>query len=330
LLTKMITLKEIQNLLDKKFSSLKLDGTPPELYAPISYTVSWSGKRIRPVLLLIACDLFGGNTNIASDSAVGLELFHNFTLIHDDIMDNAPLRRGKPTVFKKWDSNIAILSGDTMFALAYKQVIRTKSPFLKKILDVFTQTAVEVCEGQQMDLNFESVDNVSIEEYLNMIRLKTAVLIGASLKIGALIAGADKKNTDIIYKFGENIGMAFQLQDDYLDAFGDEKQFGKKTGGDIIENKKTYLYLKACEISDKKNLKILNDLYKNNYHKFTKQKKIKTVKNIFLSLGVNKHIENEINLYFKKALYYLEKIPFSDKRKEILMNFSGKLMHRNT
>jgi geranylgeranyl diphosphate synthase type II len=275
LLTKMITLKEIQNLLDKKFSSLKLDGTPPELYAPISYTVSWSGKRIRPVLLLIACDLFGGNTNIASDSAVGLELFHNFTLIHDDIMDNAPLRRGKPTVFKKWDSNIAILSGDTMFALAYKQVIRTKSPFLKKILDVFTQTAVEVCEGQQMDLNFESVDNVSIEEYLNMIRLKTAVLIGASLKIGALIAGADKKNTDIIYKFGENIGMAFQLQDDYLDAFGDEKQFGKKTGGDIIENKKTYLYLKACEISDKKNLKILNDLYKINSPNRKKSKQLK-------------------------------------------------------
>lgn len=325
----MYNADEIQNIIKQKFESFAVVGKPEELYAPVSYTLNLNGKRIRPTLLLMACDLFGGDIEIASDSAIGLELFHNFTLIHDDIMDNAPLRRGKETVFKKWNANIAILSGDTMFALAYKQVIKTQTPYLQKVLDVFTKTAIEVCEGQQMDLNFESLNNVSIPDYLEMIRLKTAVLIGASLKIGALLAGADDKNTDNLYKYGESVGIAFQLKDDYLDAFGDEKKFGKKTGGDIAANKKTYLYLKAYEMADDATKKILIHYFNKNTDNPNMEEKISAVKDIFLKLNVHTFIENDINSYYKKAIGYLNNVTLPEIKKEILVNFSNSLMYRD-
>ncbi len=321
--------EEIQNIISAKFESLVFKGKPTELYAPISYTLKMGGKRIRPTLLLMACDLFDGDIEIAIDTAIGLELFHNFTLIHDDIMDNAPLRRGKDTVYKKWNSNIAILSGDTMFALAYKQVIKTKTSYLQKILDAFTKTAIEVCEGQQLDLNYETLNNVSILEYLEMIRLKTAVLIGASLKIGAIIAGTNEKDSSNLYNFGENIGMAFQLKDDLLDAFGDENKFGKKTGGDIVENKKTYLFLKACELADNNKRLELNNFYIGNNHNINQQQKIEAVKEIFLKLEVNKHIEQEINSYYKKAINYMNEVSLPDLKKEKLLNFSNTLMYRD-
>ncbi len=325
----MYNADEIQTFIKQKFESFSIVGKPEELYAPISYTLNLNGKRIRPTLLLMACDLFGGDIDIASDSAIGLELFHNFTLIHDDIMDNAPLRRGKETVYKKWNSNIAILSGDTMFALAYKQVIKTQTPYLQKVLDVFTKTAIEVCEGQQLDLNFESLNNVSITDYLEMIRLKTAVLIGASLKIGALLAGTEETNSINLYKFGENVGIAFQLKDDYLDAFGDEKKFGKKTGGDIVANKKTYLYIKACELADEITRKSLIHYFNENTENSNPDKKIKAVKDIFIELNVNKFIEDDINTYYKKAIAYLNNVTLPEVKKEILVNFSNSLMYRD-
>jgi len=325
----MYSADEIQIIINNKFKSLIFDGEPIELYAPISYTLGIGGKRIRPNLLLMACDMFGGNVELASDTAIGLELFHNFTLIHDDIMDNAPLRRGKDTVYKKWNSNIAILSGDTMFALAYKQVIKTKTPYLQKILEAFTKTAIEVCEGQQLDLNFESLNGISIKEYLEMIRLKTAVLIGASLKIGAIIAGANDNDTANIYKFGENIGLAFQLKDDFLDAFGDENKFGKKTGGDIVSNKKTYLYLKAYEIADEQLRKVLSDYYKNSFDNINQQQKIDAVKAIYIQTKVNNHIDKEMNAYYQQAINYINKISLPDSKKEIIINFSNTLMNRD-
>jgi geranylgeranyl diphosphate synthase, type II len=325
----MLSPDEIQHIINKKFESLVIEGNPSELYAPISYTLDLGGKRIRPTLLLMACDLFGGDIEIASDTAIGLELFHNFTLIHDDIMDNAPLRRGKETVYKKWNSNIAILSGDTMFALAYKQVIKTKTPFLQKILEVFTKTAIEVCEGQQLDLNFESREEVSIPDYLEMIRLKTAVLIGASLKIGALIAGANQTDAKYIYNFGENIGMAFQLKDDFLDAFGDESKFGKKNGGDIVSNKKTYLFLKAYEKADDNTRISLNNFYKQNPDILNQEKKINGVKDIFNKMKIDKHIEEEINTYYQKAINFINEVSIPNVRKEIIMKFSSTLMFRN-
>jgi geranylgeranyl diphosphate synthase, type II len=325
----MYCVDEIQNIINKKFNSLLFEGKPAELYAPISYTLNIGGKRIRPALLLMACDLFGGDIEIASDTAIGLEFFHNFTLIHDDIMDNAPLRRGKETVYKKWNSNIAILSGDTMFALAYKQVIKTQTPYLQKILDVFTKTAIEVCEGQQMDLNFEMLNEVSIQDYLEMIRLKTAVLIGASLKIGSLIAGAAQTDAENIFKFGENIGIAFQLKDDFLDAFGDENKFGKKTGGDIVANKKTYLYIKAYEIADENTRMVLKNYFSENTINMKQDKKINSVKDIFLKMNVNKHIEKDINIFYKKAIDCIREVALPDTRKETLVKFSKTLMHRD-
>jgi len=325
----MLSVNEIQDIIKKKFNSLIFNGYPAELYEPVIYTLNLGGKRIRPVLLLMSCDMFGGEIENATDAAAGLELFHNFTLIHDDIMDNAPIRRGKETVFKKWNSNTAILSGDTMFALAYKQVIKTQSPHLNKILDLFTKTAIEVCEGQQYDLNFESCEDVSIKDYLEMIRLKTAVLIGASLKIGALLAGCPNHDSDNIYSFGENIGMAFQLKDDFLDTFGNEEKFGKKTGGDIAENKKTFLYVKALEIADPITKEQLISCYRQNKNTFDMQQKIKLVTDIFLRLGIDKIMEKEMNNYFHKALKYFNLILLPENKKKSIIDYSYSLLYRD-
>lgn len=227
----MHSIQYLQAKFKNALDAQKFNFDPPELYQPIGYTLALGGKRLRPVLMLMGCDLFDGDIEKAIPAAIGLEIFHNFTLLHDDIMDKAPIRRGKPSVYKKWNTNIAILSGDTMFAIAYNYVAETEKELLPDVLKVFTQTAKEVCEGQQYDLNYEVQANVSLNDYMNMIRLKTAVLFSASLKIGAIIADADANDIKNLHLFGENTGMAFQLRDDLLDVYGIEEKFGKKTGG---------------------------------------------------------------------------------------------------
>ena len=239
--------KDYLPLIESTLVSIFEGKEPYNLYEPIRYVLSIGGKRLRPTFALMACDLFGGNVNDAVYPACALEVYHNFTLLHDDIMDNADMRRGKPTVHKKWNENTAILSGDVMLSQAYEVMCRAEHSLLPSLLSVFNQTTIEVCEGQQYDMDFESRNDVSADEYIAMIRLKTAVLLAASLKIGAICAKASAKDADLIYEFGINVGLAFQLKDDWLDVYGDVKKFGKKIGGDICCNKKTYLLITALE-----------------------------------------------------------------------------------
>lgn len=300
---------------------------PHELYDPIAYTLALGGKRIRPVMALLSCNIFGGKYENIINPAMGIEIFHNFTLLHDDIMDDAPIRRGKETVYRKWNSNIAILSGDTMFALAYKYITKTEPRFLANILEVFNKTAIEVCEGQQLDMNYEDLDNVTIADYLNMIRLKTAVFLGASLKIGAIIGETAQENIDRIYCFGEHLGMAFQLQDDLLDVFGDEEKFGKQTGGDIITNKKTYLYLKAFELANGDSLEILKTNFIHNHP--DQELKVKQIKKVYADLEVDKYVQKEIFRYYNKALIYLDKIEVDADSKNELKILADRLIKRD-
>lgn len=309
----MLTLNQLSERFNAALLKEAFTGNPPELYEPIVYTLNLGGKRLRPVMMLQACTLFDGNLDEAMPAAIGIELFHNFTLLHDDIMDQAPLRRGKPSVYVKWDTNTAILSGDTMFAIAYDYVADTNKDILPEVIRVFTQTAAKVCEGQQFDINYESQDNITIEEYLNMIRLKTAVLFGASLKIGAIIGGAGQKDKELISEFGNNLGMAFQLMDDLLDTYGDEVKFGKKIGGDIIINKKTYLYLKAFELAQGKDLDELNYLFKTSGIK--DDEKIDRVIAVFNKLKVRTYVEKEMERYYQKAKENLRAISVSEDKK---------------
>src|SRR5476651_2411466 len=254
----MKQLTDLQVLISKAVDALKFPESPAELYEPISYILDLGGKRLRPSLLLMACDLFGGDVNKAIEPALAIEVFHNFTLMHDDIMDKAPLRRGKKTVHEKWNANVAILSGDAMMVEANKLMMKVDDPILRRVMDVFNETATGVCEGQQIDMSFEQRNNVLIDEYLNMIRLKTAVLLGGTLKIGAIIGGASLNDAQLLYSFGVNLGIAFQLQDDILDVYGDPEKFGKQVGGDILSNKKTYLLIKALELAKDDHLQQLN------------------------------------------------------------------------
>jgi len=310
------------NLKEQKFLN-----EPEELYAPISYTLALGGKRIRPVLTLMACDIFGGNYKEALPQAIAIEMFHNFTLIHDDIMDNAPIRRGRATVYKKWSPNIAILSGDTLFAYAYQFAQKADKNIVHDILNVFNKTAIEVCEGQQYDLNFETRNDVSVEEYVNMIRLKTAVLFGASLKIGSIIGGAEKEESEKLYNFALNIGLGFQLKDDLLDTYGDENIFGKKTGGDILTNKKTFLFLKALELAKGETKDNLLKYYSS--IEYEEEHKIEMVKSIFSELNVNTITENEIDKYFKDGIKFLESMRISRKNKDELYKLAFKMIHRS-
>jgi geranylgeranyl diphosphate synthase type II len=324
----MYTIQELQDKINHTLSEQKFEGNPPLLYEPIRYTLSQGGKRIRPLLTLLACDMFGGNIENAVYPAIGLEIFHNFTLLHDDIMDKAPIRRGKETVYKKWNTNIAILSGDTMFALAYEFVIKTETRFIPDILHVLNQTAIEVCEGQQFDMNYETDGNISIADYMEMIRLKTAVLLGGSLKIGAIIGGADKEDAANIYDFGINIGLAFQLKDDLLDVYSDVEKFGKITGGDIVTNKKTYLYLKAFELAKGERLDNLNTFF--NLSENEGEKKIAGVKSVYNELDIEALTIKQMQFYFDKALESLDKIALDTSRKQNLLNFAKQLMGRES
>ena len=246
----MNTLPELLSKVKTLFQQENFVFEPQGLYAPIAYTLSLGGKRIRPVMLMAAHEMFGGNADHVSHAALGIETFHNFTLLHDDLMDKSPIRRGQPTVYQKWDENTAILSGDTMFALAWRYFIRQPDSRLQEILNTFNETAIQVCEGQQYDMDFETCNNVGMDEYMNMIRLKTAVLLAGALKIGALYANAPDEDIEHLYRYGIHLGLAFQLQDDLLDAYGDTTTFGKETGSDIRNNKKTFLYLRALQDGD--------------------------------------------------------------------------------
>ena len=268
-----------------------------------------------------------GDCADAIHPAVSLELLHNFTLIHDDIMDQAPLRRGRETVYRKWDPNIAILSGDTLFAMAYDYLIRTKPKILPQLLHAFNRIAIQVCEGQQMDMNFEKRDDVSIDEYIEMIRLKTAVFFGGCIQIGAITGGAPKDQVDLLYDYGEKLGIAFQLQDDILDAFGSEKEIGKKQGGDIVANKKTFLYLKTLELADENTASKLRKLFSEPFE--DEDRKILEVLQIYDQLGVRRHAETVMEKYYQAAMQSLGKVKADQDKKELFRQFGVKLMKRD-
>ncbi|MFA8299410.1 MAG: polyprenyl synthetase family protein [Hyphomicrobiales bacterium] len=301
---------------------------PQRLYEPIEYTLNQGGKRLRPLLALISCEMFSGAYSDALYPAIALEMFHNFTLIHDDIMDDAPVRRGQPTVYRKWNQNIAILSGDALFASAFQTSMRTNTPNIKETLDLLCQTAIEVCEGQQYDMDFETQEDVSIKEYIRMIKLKTAVLVAASLKTGAIIAGAPKEQADLLYNYGINIGLAFQLKDDWLDVFSDEVKFGKVNGNDIVTNKKTFLYLKAFEIANGGYLEELKKFF-NPLTQHDSVNKVKEVTKIYRDLNISEIVEAEINNYYTQAIASLDAIDVPEERKIFLREFAEKLRSRD-
>lgn len=322
----MLTLSEYQNVIIDEFNSISINRNPTNLYEPISYILSLGGKRIRPVLTLMAADIFDGDYKKAISAAKAVEVFHNFSLVHDDIMDDAPLRRGNETVHEKWNINTGILSGDAMLILAYQYFEDYEPKIFQALAKIFSKTALEVCEGQQYDVDFETRDDVTIPEYLKMIEYKTAVLLGAAMKMGAIVAETSEENADLIYDFGLNLGIAFQLQDDYLDAFGNPETFGKQVGGDIIENKKTYLYLKAMEFSNEENKQQLLHLFSIQPQDNTD--KIESVKTIFNTSGASKATQDAIANYTEKAFETLEKMNVSEDKKMILRLFGEKLMNR--
>ncbi|MEI8005482.1 MAG: polyprenyl synthetase family protein [Bacteroidota bacterium] len=320
--------KELQDIISTAFHTADFHSAPSSLYDPIKYMMELGGKRLRPLLTLMSCDMFGGNINEALAPAMGLELFHNFTLLHDDIMDQAPLRRGKETVFKKWNTNSAILSGDTLFVMAYELVTKTTPALLPQVLELFNDTARKVCEGQQYDMDYEYRGDVSIADYILMIRLKTAVLISCSLKLGAIIAKASDREADLIYAFGENLGLAFQLQDDYLDVFGDEDKFGKEIGNDIVTNKKTYLYLKAFERAGGSSLEFLSKHF--NEKSIPVKEKVKTITGIYRELQIDSVTRALIDEYFAKALSIIEQINIPANKKQTLLEIAGQMVNRES
>lgn len=300
---------------------------PEQLYEPLQYIITLGGKRLRPILTLMSCDFFGTDYKKAMNAALAVELFHNFSLIHDDIMDNAPLRRGKETVHEKWDVNTGILSGDAMLILAYQLFENYELNLFRDLAKLFSKTALEVCEGQQYDVDFETRDDVSLSEYIRMIDYKTAVLIGASMKMGAIVAGASQNCQESIYTFGRNLGIAFQLQDDYLDAFGDPENFGKQQGGDIIANKKTFLYLTAMQLGNDAQADELVNLFSISPKDPTD--KIKTVISIFESTGAAEATRREIEKYTEIANQVLNQIEISPENKKALYDFGNTLMSRS-
>lgn len=323
----MRAISQYQDIIQAHFMALDLTKEPNNLYEPIRYILSLGGKRLRPVLTLMATEVFDVDCEKAIPAATAVEVFHNFSLIHDDIMDDAPLRRGNETVHEKWDLNTGILSGDAMLILAYQFFENYDPKVFRELAKLFSKTALEVCEGQQYDVDFETRDNVTIPEYLKMIEYKTAVLVGAAMKMGAIVAETSTENANAIYDFGLNLGIAFQLQDDYLDAFGDPETFGKQVGGDIIENKKTYLYLKALEFSKANEKEQLLHLF--SIHPTDNTDKIESVKQIFTQTGADVATQQAIQDFTQKAFQTLDTMNISDDKKAVLRAFGNKLMSRN-
>lgn len=316
--------KEFTSFLEQKISTKE----PASLYEPITYIMHLGGKRLRPVLTLMATDLLGGDYKEALNAALAIEVFHNFSLVHDDIMDDAPLRRGKKTVHEKWDVNTGILSGDAMLIYAYQLLGYYDEAQFKTLVELFNDTAIKVCEGQQYDIDFETRDDVTVEEYMKMISYKTAVLIAAALKMGAIIAKAPEASREALYNFGMNLGIAFQLQDDYLDAFGDADRFGKQVGGDIIENKKTYLYLKSRELGSAVQERELLDLF--SLDPRNPRTKIKVVKNIFKDSGAVDETKAAIAHFTEESFKELEMLSDYKGADESLRDFGNWLMRRDS
>jgi len=323
-------MKEFSSLiqtLEEGLQKLPMPSEPKNLYEPIGYTLSLGGKRLRPLLSLLAQQLFDPKATPAIQASLAVEVFHNFTLVHDDIMDEAPLRRGKPTVYKQWNTNIAILSGDVMMVQAYELLATVTPTLLPIVLRLFNKCAIEVCEGQQYDMDFESRETVEEHEYIEMIRLKTAVLLGFALEMGALIGGADQAAAKSLCLFGQKVGVGFQLKDDLLDVYGDQTKFGKQVGGDILCNKKTFLLLYALKHASPEQKEVLDYwLQKENY---VPAEKVKAVTEIYDAIGVKEATEKKMNQYFEEGFALLEQIEVADNQKQNLLVFTKNLIARD-
>lgn len=313
----MYTQSELSDFIQKGVESIEYSNRAPRLFDPVKYTLEAGGKRVRPTLVLMAANIYTDDIKDAITPAIGLEMFHNFTLLHDDVMDKAPERRGRATVHVKWDENTAILSGDAMLTMAFDLVSRVPENKIRAILDTFNKTAIEIDEGQQLDIEFESRNDVKIEEYIEMIRLKTSVLLGCALKMGAIIGGASEKDAEILYNFGVNVGLAFQLQDDWLDCWGDPKTFGKRIGGDILCNKKTFLRITAEKTAPIPNTEGM-----------TEQEKIDAVKAYYIETGAEEACRKEIAYYHELALKNLAGVSVSDDKLVLLKTLAAKLENR--
>ncbi len=325
----MHSINELQEIIENEISarSKQLRNlAPANLYLPVEYSLGMGGKRLRPVLLLLSYNMFYEDVNQVLPAAMAIEIFHNFTLLHDDIMDKADVRRNKPTVHKKFNENGAILSGDAMAFLSYRFLLECKSERIEEAMDLFTKTAIEVCEGQQFDMDFENRLDVSEDEYLEMIRLKTAVLLACSIKAGALLGNASQQVADNLYQFGLNLGLAFQLQDDLLDTFGNQESFGKKIGGDILANKKTFLLIKALEKADLNTKSEL--LYWISKTKFKDEEKIEAVTQIYNRLKIREIVEEKIDYYFQQTLKIYHEIHLEEYKKEVLLSLSSNMLNR--
>jgi len=323
----MRQVEELQKMFLSYLETESFDQPPQELYQPVNYILQLGGKRLRPVLLLMGANLFTQNFKNALPAALAIEIFHNFSLVHDDIMDKAPLRRGQPTVHIRYGQNAGILSGDVMLILTYQYLSKLSNPSqLPQILETFNRLAIEVCEGQQYDMNFETQSSVEISDYLRMIELKTSVLIAGALKIGAIIGGGGEKDATELYEFGRNVGIAFQLQDDILDTFGDPEKFGKKTGGDIVQNKKTFLLLKAMELANESEKKTLNHWI--NQDNGSESEKINAVTQIYKQLNVQQLATELMERYLLTAFDHLEAVGVEKSRKNILKKLANQLMMR--
>ena len=323
----MYTSNEILNIVNEGLASLPYDRRPLSLYEPIRYVLSLGGKRIRPVLMLLGYNLFKEHPEDILMPAIGLETYHNYTLLHDDLMDNADLRRGHQTVHRKWDANTAILSGDSMLVLAYQRVAQCDAAHLPQVLSLFTRTALEIGEGQQYDMDFETRNDVTEDEYIEMIRLKTSVLLACALKMGAIMGEASQQDADLLYQFGEKIGLAFQLQDDLLDVYGDPKVFGKAIGGDITSNKKTYMLINAVNrANDTQRLELMRWIEAS---QFDRAEKVTAVTRLYDEIGIRLLCEAKINAYFEQARQTLSKICVPEERKAVLRQYMDELLHRN-
>jgi geranylgeranyl diphosphate synthase type II len=323
----MIGFQEIVSIIRQKIEEIPYPEQPHRLYRPIAYLLALKGKKIRPALTLLACNLFKEDINEAVNMALAWEIFHNFTLMHDDVMDKADIRRGQPTVHKKWNENTAILSGDSMLILSYKYLAKSPVHHLQQLLDLFSTTAAEICEGQEYDMQFENRLDVTEAEYLNMIRLKTAVMLGACLKSGAIVGGADEKDRNLVYDFGLNLGIAFQIQDDILDVYGDPAVFGKKIGGDILCNKKTYLLVSALNTNNRQDKEELL-LWLNT--STPEEKKIEAVTLLYNKLSVKEKARDKMEDYYQKAIDSLNGVNVPDEKKAVLKSLAEELMNRKS
>ncbi|MBR5655412.1 MAG: polyprenyl synthetase family protein [Prevotella sp.] len=322
----MFTSEDILAKVNYYIDHLPYDRRPESLYDPIRYVLSLGGKRIRPVLMLLSYNLYADDVDTILPVSCGLETFHNFTLLHDDLMDNAELRRGQQTVHKKWNANTAILSGDTMFVMAFERMTHCRADKLADVVGTFTETALEIDEGQQMDMDFENRTDVTEDEYIEMIRLKTSVLLACAVKIGAILANASAEDAEILYKFAEQLGLAFQLQDDFLDVYGDTKVFGKAIGGDITSNKKTYMLINACNKANAEQHAELMDWI--GRKDFDAQEKIAAVTRLYNDIGIDKLAQRKIEEYFAESRKYLDKLNVPEERKSELRKYVANMMNR--